>query len=148
MIILAIDPGSVSGALCLHGDHPLQPLVDDLPVVDRQVDAAGLAMLIDQLRPDVAVVERVGAMPKQGVTSTFRFGVAVGIIHGCIASHGIPMHLVTPNVWKRHFSLGPDKEAARALAIRLYPSVEGLARKKDAGRAEALLIAHWFATKG
>jgi crossover junction endodeoxyribonuclease RuvC len=96
----------------------------------------------------MAVVERVSSMPKQGVASTFKFGMAVGIIHGVLLTCEIPMHLVTPGVWKKHFNLGPDKEQARALAKRLYPDVLGMDRKMDAGRAEALLLGHYWIEKG
>jgi crossover junction endodeoxyribonuclease RuvC len=52
---------------------------------------------------------------------------------------------VAPGLWKRHFRLGPDKEDARALALKRFPGVaKNLSRKKDAGRAEALLMALWW----
>ena len=54
------------------------------------------------------------------------------------------LHYVTPREWKRHFNLGPDKEQARALAIRLYPKLRGLHLKKHQGRAEALLLGRYF----
>lgn len=142
--IIAIDPGALSGAYAAFRNGN-GACVADLAVVDGQLDAASLAQLIVKLKPAVAVVERVGAMPKQGVASTFKFGQATGIIHGVLAAQGIPLHLVSPPVWKRPLGLiGKDKEAARALAIRLYPGVRGLDRKKDQNRAEALLIGHWF----
>jgi crossover junction endodeoxyribonuclease RuvC len=97
------------------------------------------------MRPRCAVVERVASMPKQGVASTFKFGMATGIIHGVLAACDVPVHLVTPSVWKRGMGLiGADKEASRALALRLFPQVTGLDRKMDHGRAEALLMGHWF----
>jgi hypothetical protein len=41
--------------------------------------------------------------------------------------------------------LGPDKEQARALALKLFPGLsQPLSRKRDAGRAEALLMAAWW----
>src|SRR5262245_57279414 len=93
-----------------------------MPIVDGNIDAANLATRITQLRPDFAIVERVAAMPKQGVASTFRFGSAYGTVLGCLAACGVPVHLVAPTVWKRHFRLGADKEEARALVIRLFPA--------------------------
>ena len=143
-ILIAIDPGALSGAYAAFriGNGAT---VADLAVVDGQLDAASFAHLIMRIKPSVAVVEKVGAMPKQGVASTFKFGKACGLIEGVLASMGIPFHLVSPPVWKKPLGLiGKDKEAARALAIRLYPSVRGLDRKKDQNRAEALLIGHWY----
>jgi hypothetical protein len=84
-------------------------------------------------------------MPLQGVASTFKFGMAVGIIHGVVLGHGVPLHLVTPGTWKRHFKLtGTDKDAARGLAIRLHPTMGGLHLKKHQGRADALLMGRYF----
>lgn len=148
MKILAIDPGSVSGAYAIfHGNGSIT--VGDLPVVDRQVDPAMLTRIVRTFNPDCAVVERVGAMPGQGVSSTFKFGFAAGCIQGVLTAWGVPTRLVAPTVWKKELSLpGKDKEAARALAIRLYPGVEGLDLKKHQNRAEALLLGHWFFLQG
>ena len=66
-------------------------------------------------------------------------------VRGVVASLAIPTHMVTPGRWKKHFRLDADKEKARALAIRLWPSSEHFERKKDHGRAEAALIARFGA---
>jgi len=149
MRIIAIDPGAVSGAYALFHDDGNQPWVNDLPVADGQMDGAEFGRLVRAFGPAAAVVERVASMPKQGVASTFKFGMAVGIIHGVLLSNEVPVHLVPPGTWKRHFKLtGTDKDAARALAIRLYPAVQGLHRKKDQGRADALLMGRWALETG
>ena len=70
-----------------------------------------------------------------------------GIILGALASHHVQIIDVAPGVWKRHFRLDRDKEKARALAIRRFPNVK-LHLKKDAGRAEALLMALWLRETG
>ena len=66
-----------------------------------------------------------------------------GLIRGVLAGAGVPIISVTPAKWKKHFSLNNDAEKSRALAIRRFPGMDTLARKKDHGRAEALLIALW-----
>lgn len=147
MRVLAIDPGSVSGAFAVLDTDPPSASVGDLPTVDRNVNAAELARLVRTLAVDVAVVERVSAMPKQGVSSVWAFGKAVGLIHGVILGCGVPLTLVTPQTWKKHYRITRDKEQARELAIRLYPAVDGLHLKKHAGRAEALLLANYLADK-
>ena len=101
---------------------------------------------LKQMGPSVAIVESVSAMPGQGVSSTFKFGAAYGTVRGVIAALEIPVHLVTPGKWKKHFRLSADKEQARALALRLFPaSSQHFERKKDHGRAEAALIARYGA---
>lgn len=143
MIALGIDPGSVSAAWGLLG--PGVCLADDIPIVGKMINAAGLADMVAGSGADVVIVERVASFPKQGVSSSFNFGKGVGIIIGCIAALGFKMVEVSPGTWKRYFHLDADKENARALAIKRFPgAAPNLSRKKDAGRAEALLMASWF----
>jgi crossover junction endodeoxyribonuclease RuvC len=145
--IAAFDPGSVSGASAfLFAPYLDKVTAEDLQVVNGQVDGATLAARLKQVRPDVAVIERVAAMPHQGVSSTFRFGTAFRIIQGVIAALENPVHFVTPGKWKRHFGLSADKEKSRARALQFWPACADLfGRKKDHGRAEASLLARYFA---
>lgn len=147
--ILGIDPGNSCGLALLDGDHVE---VQDGPTTGtdrKQLDAAGVAAAIRAWTPDVAIIERVGPAPRQGVAATFQFGMAAGVLRGVCAALQVPVELVTPATWKRFYRLGPDKEAARALALRLYPALAAdLARKRDADRAEALLIARWYLETG
>src|SRR5262245_30801008 len=97
------------------------------------------------MKPDLAIVERGGARPGQGVSSMFGYGVTCGLIRGVVATLRIPMRLVAPTTWKKHFQLGPDKELSRARALQLWPAcAELFALKKHHGRAEAALIARYF----
>ena len=89
-----------------------------------------------------AYIERVHAMPKQGTASTFAFGMAVGLLRGAAATAGIPLRDMTPSAWKRTMGLRGDKDAARGMAVNLFPSrASDFERKKDIDRAEAALIA-------
>ena len=143
MRVLGVDPGAVSGAYALL-NGAWEPIIDDVPVVDKQVNAAEWARIVRDLKPHVAIVEQVGSMPKQGVASTFKFGMGCGLIRGVLAGAGVPIISVTPAKWKKYFNLNNDGEKSRALAIRRFPRASAsLARKKDHGRAEALLMALW-----
>jgi hypothetical protein len=143
MRVLAVDPG-VSGAYALLVDDGISPpVVDDLPVVANQINAGAWKRTVKSLIPDIAVVEVVHSMPGQGVASTFRFGMACGIIRGVLLGAGVPIIDVTPNTWKKYFRLNNEAEKSRALACQRFPDLPGLARKKDHNRAEALLIALW-----
>lgn len=91
----------------------------------------------------VVHVEKVSAMPGQGVTSMFSFGRNFGQWEGVIASLGCEVHYVTPQRWKKAMLAGQPKgkEIARMRALQLFPYLaDHLKRKKDDGRAEALLI--------
>ena len=88
----------------------------------------------------LVVIERVGAMPKQGVTSMFSFGRALGVVEGVVAALALPREWVTPQVWQRALKLSnPDN--ARQLATDRFPSfAQHFARKADEGKADAALI--------
>jgi crossover junction endodeoxyribonuclease RuvC len=139
-VIMGIDPGAVSAAWGMIGVN--EAMADDVPVAGKMVDGRAFSRLVAELEPDFAVVERVGAFPGQGISSAFRFGQGYGILLGVLASHGVEIRDVAPGLWKKHFRLDSDKEKARALAIKRFPLVD-LGRKRDAGRAEALLMALW-----
>lgn len=148
--ILAIDPG-LSGAIALV-DTDAGASVWDMPTMGRgkgtkqRVNMADLCGIIARCHADEGVIEDVSAMPGQGVTSMFSFGESFGIAQTAIVAANLPIHRVQPRKWKGHHNLGPDKDQARTRAIELFPDLaDQLARKKDNGRAEALLIALWFA---
>lgn len=143
--IMGIDPGA-SGALAfIFTDAPDMVSVEDMPVAAGRVCGAQIGDTLRRLRPDFAIVELVGARPGQGVSSMFNFGCSFGTAIGAVTSNTVPLHFVSPAKWKKHFGLiGADKEASRALALRLWPArTELFARKKDSGRAEAALIARY-----
>lgn len=139
MRVLGIDPGIQGGVAVLDTAGGIY--AGDIPVVAGEVDVDTLLARVQHHAPDVAIIERAGAMPQQGVSSTFKYGVAYGSLRTICVCLQIPVHLVTPVKWKRHFSLDADKEKARALAIRMWPGTGYFARKLDHGRAEAALIA-------
>jgi len=140
--VLGVDPGSVSGAIALLA--PTGAVVADIPTMSKRVNAAELARLLRDWRPTCAAVELVGSFPGQGISSAFNFGFGAGTIAGVLGALEIPVNYYTPSVWKRHYNLvgkREDKDAGRQMAIQLFPSVTGLERVKDGGRADALLIA-------
>jgi len=143
MRVLGIDPGSVSGAYAFFNSlRPDRIQAFDCPVVNGNIDGNAMARHIQELHPDVAVVELVGSMPKQGVSSTFKFGVANGRLLGILEALQIPYQLVTPNKWKVFYKVGADKEKTRALAIRTFPlDADRFKRKMDHNRADATFIA-------
>jgi crossover junction endodeoxyribonuclease RuvC len=145
VIFAAIDPGSVHAAVAVfHDGTPV--FVDDIRTVNGMLDSTAFAHALEDMKVEHAVVENVHAMPKQGVSSAFNFGMGLGIIHGVAGALRLPLTLVAPTQWKAFHGLkGPDKERSRELAIRKWPQHnKHLDRKKDADRAEALLIGDWY----
>ena len=152
MLTLGVDPG-LSGAVALLDADGAVELLADLPVIrDRSlawVDGGALqSMLLGAIRgrPCRAVVERVSAMPKQGIASAFTFGVGLGSILGVLQALHLPLELVTAASWKRGLGLSSDKRASLHKARLLFPSADlGLA--KHDGRAEALLLAYYVQSR-
>ena len=93
------------------------------------------------------VLEKVNAMPGQGVVSMFNFGQNYGFIQGVLKAYGIPYELVTPQKWKKEFSCTSDKNTSIEVCKRLFPNVNLKAtercKKDHDGIAEALLIAEY-----
>ena len=145
-MIIGIDPGK-SGACALIDTNIVVDFFD-MPWKDKQVDVVELSDMLSFWRniyePECLVVEHVHAMPKQGVSSTFQFGVSYGIVIGCAYTLGFDVVFVTPQKWKKALGLSSDKDESRMLATRLWPdNADAFSRKKDDGRAEAALIAYW-----
>jgi Holliday junction resolvasome RuvABC endonuclease subunit len=152
MKVVGIDPGIVGGWAIVTTDGDLLA-AGDLPVAgagaQRMVSGPLLRDIVAEHQPSRAVVEQVSAMPKQGVSSSFKFGRAVGVAEGVMDGMGVSISWVTPGRWKKAMGLGADKEASRQKAIRRWPGMASLfARKKDHGRAEAALIALWSIEAG
>jgi hypothetical protein len=144
LCIGSCDPGGSGAIGFMFTAFPRTISVEDTPTVAGEIDAATLADRITAMRPDLFIIERVGAMPKQGVSSTFKFGKAYGVVIGVVAALKIPVHFVAPSVWKRHFGLSADNEEARARALQYWPErAELFARKRDHNRAEAALLARY-----
>jgi crossover junction endodeoxyribonuclease RuvC len=148
--ILGIDPGIRGGLAIITVDDGAAPrLVDaiDIPVTGtgakERVDAIALRAWIVTHKPQHAYIERAQAMPKQGVSSGFKYGRAVGAIEAMLAGCEVPMTVVEPSAWKKFHQLrGGDKEGGRQRALQLFPAAHGLlARKRDHGRADSALIA-------
>ena len=152
MITLGIDPG-LDGALGVLDDGAFLA-VEDMPtlikgdgMIKREVDATRMIQLLRGMVPaDAAAavaLERVGAMPGQGSSSTFSLGDSYGTARTAVAACRFELHVVAPSVWKKHFALSRDKSESIALAQRLFPAAP-IKLKKHADRAEALLMARWL----
>lgn len=152
MITIGVDPG-LSGAIGVLRNGVFVA-VEDMPTVakgsgsvKREVDPAGLFSLLRSHVPPVdavsVVLERVNAMPGQGVSSVFSLGDSFGTARAVIASLGWELHYVAPVTWKKSFGLTSDKEMSRALAVRTFPTAP-LNLKKHSDRAESLLMARWL----
>jgi crossover junction endodeoxyribonuclease RuvC len=151
--VLGVDPGQAGGLAIVHGGRLVKGT--RMPIVKirgkARVDARAVVQWWgDCLVPfDVAVIEAVHAMPRQGVSSSFQFGRMLGGIESLVYSVGVPVHYVTPAAWKRAMGLSSDKQASiDAAKVRFGSGADELLKcKADDGIAEASLIAaYWSST--
>ena len=146
-LILGVDPGAVSGAFAVLDSGTLLEC-DDLPTIasgkTRWVDSTLLSRLLELKagRPMLAAVERQSARPGQGVSSTFVSATAYGSLLAVLQIAGCSIELITAAKWKAALGLSADKQQSLDRARLLYPSAS-LDRKRDHGRAESILLAHY-----
>lgn len=162
MIYIGIDPGKSGGVAIIQADKLpiIVKAVTPMMIAGKDIDLTSMANWIDSNtvpdielweRPKHAIcfIEKVSAMPKQGVTSMFNFGFSTGALHGIIATLGIPRYLVTPQRWKNIVLAGTkkDKDAAIDFCRMSYPNINLLAtersKKPHSGMADALCIASY-----
>lgn len=151
--ILGIDPG-LSGALATFNTADRSVEVFDMPTFRTQVngknsgttDCAALARLVWKLSRvtgvDCAFLEHIHTMPTDSHVTAGRMMENFGALRGILAAYEVPVVLARPALWKRVMSLSSDKELSRRRASELLPHAAHLwARKKDDGRAEAVMLA-------
>ena len=151
MIYVGIDPG-LFGAMAVLTTEGHMLWIRDTPVVrigsKHHYNYAEMRRLITSLPSEAVVaVEEVHTFPKQGVVSQGRMMYGLGLWHGLILAHPYSLERPSPQTWKKMMlrDVGEKgKDASRWKACQLFPDAAPLLqRKKDDGRAEALLIAEW-----
>lgn len=145
-IILGIDPGASGCIAAINGGDSSDFTQLDYPcycrMTETEVDVSiWLRTLIETEGAELfAFIERVHSMPKQGVSSSFKFGQSYGFLRGLIVGHGIPFEEVTPQRWQKEIGCltKGDKNVSKAKAQQLFP-----AEKIVHANADALLIAEY-----
>lgn len=143
MIYIGIDPGKNGGiAVITDTSYVVHSFSEDnllniMDIWEVAFDSVGVK----------CVLEKVNAMPNQGVVSMFNFGQNYGFIQGVLKAYNIPFELVPPQKWKKEFSCTSDKNTSIEVCKRLFPNVNLKAtdrcKKDHDGMAEALLIAEY-----
>lgn len=148
-MILAIDPG-ITGALAFYDLAKQTLIVHDMPILDGDVNPHSIAEYIRNASPAVAIIEQVSPMPREGVRSVWRFASAFTTVCVVTKLQYVPLFLVPPAKWKRamHLKGGKEgKEQVRERVIDTFPRYQDyFTRKKDHGRAEAVMLAIYAST--
>lgn len=139
MAFIGIDPGG-SGGIAIIADRWTRAV--KMPGTPRDILEAVLSVDTSEA---FAMLETVHAMPKQGVSSTFKFGANYGQLQMALAASGVRWEEVRPQRWQREFglilpklSVTEKKNAHKARAQQLFPDA-----KVTHAIADALLIAEY-----
>lgn len=159
-VYVGIDPGKEGALVRLAVEYPGQAEFLDTPIVRAAGSKAGVYDEVEMARGlrqlsrvsagfhVLVVIEKVHAMPGQGVTSMFTFGMGYGIWLGIIAALGLPHVRVDPRTWRKSslVDVAKNDAAVAAAAGRLYPAVSSRLTTPRGralmGRVDALLLAH------
>ena len=157
-VFVGIDPG-LSGAIAgIDATGKVWELCDT-PILTiqkargprREFDVAlmvrTLAGIRDAYQVRRVVLERVLPMPgsARGSIGAFGIGRSAGLWEGMLAALGLRVELVVPRAWQAKILGGfAGKDGSRLKACQLFPdAADRLARKKDDGRADGLLLAEY-----
>ncbi len=156
MLIIGVDPG-ISGSICFLLDGKILEVLEMPTMAEgkknkKQINGSQIFNEINRVIKKIqnqevrVVIEQVSAMPGQGVTSMFNFGQSFGILKGICSAMKLPMYFVRPAKWKKYFNLiNSEKDASRTKAIEIFPYFsQELSKKKDANKADAILIASFY----
>nr|XP_043637843.1 Holliday junction resolvase MOC1, chloroplastic [Erigeron canadensis] len=155
--VIGVDP-DVSGALAVlkTDDFGFSAQVYDSPNVKvlvgnrirRRMDTKAMVQLLRSLDIPIgttAYIEQSLPYPGDGKQGWWSGGFNYGLWIGVLLASEVSVVPVPSARWKQEFKLsgnGKTKDDSRALACTLFPMLSSsLKRKKDHGRAEALLIA-------
>lgn len=121
-------------------------------LMQRIGDDLGLAMDCTNYAIPRCIVglEQATAMPKQGVSSMFSFGMTYGMLRGLLSALDIPTVIVRPKTWKDKILFGTQKDKAAAIQYvrSRYPAMSLRATERCTtdhdGMADAVCIAEYM----
>ena len=89
---------------------------------------------------EMAMIERAWSMPRQGVASSFKFGLNYGFLWGMLCAHHFRFTEITSHKWQRKLECltKGDKNVSKRRAQQLFPEL-----KVTHATADALLIAEY-----
>ena len=151
MLVLGIDPGSSGGLALIKNSNNSLPhiiLALKMPTViiygKKIIDTKKIATQLESHPIDVSIIEKVHAMPRQGVTSSFQFGRNFGV-ETLSYLFSKRVDYVAPAIWKKSLGLGPSKKESLDLARLKFGALDLWNVKSNDGIAEAaLLTLYWI----
>lgn len=148
---IGIDPGMYGGIAIQFSNRKAVATATPLDV-NKNIDIVKLKDWISlqvDMRPTLVAIERQGAMPGQGVSSTFKLGFGTGMLHGMLLSMGLEFEVVDSRRWKNRVLKGTlkDKQAAIDYSLSHFSYISLLrtsrSRKPHDGIADAICISEY-----
>lgn len=152
--MVSIDPG-MSGAVAVldlligEAHAEITEVLDlfDMPLREdaegvRHVDFRGLVGRLTPFKAEWGFIETQHGMSQQSSVSAWKQAEVYRDAHCALQVTTSAVFGEHGRVWKLHMELSADKDISLTLARQLFPALAPtmLKRKKDEGRAEALLL--------
>lgn len=146
MIYIGIDPGQ-AGGIALIDDIEDYITITPMPATPQDILDWMRESLDEDVRP-IARIEKVHAMPGNGVSSMFKFGMGYGGLIMMLTALKICFEEVTPQAWQKELGITPRKKKEpprvwknrlKEKAQQLFPQLPNITLSV----ADALLIAEY-----
>ena len=154
MLVLGIDPGSSGGLAIIKKSNNTLPqiiLALRMPTVTiygkKIIDTKKIATELQSHPIDVSIIEKVHAMPRQGVTSSFQFGRSFGALESLTYLLAKRVDYVAPVVWKKYLGVGSSKQDSLDMARLKFGDNPIWEKKSNDGIAEASLLTLYWISK-
>lgn len=98
---IGVDPGWSGGIATIYAEEGrIRVEAVKMPATEADIWTIFASYYPASIRCD-AIIEKVHSMPKQGVSSTFKFGHNYGFLRGMLVAASIPFREVTPQAWQK-----------------------------------------------
>lgn len=143
---IGVDPGMGGGLASIAAEG-----ANGIPMPQTERDVWEWFHWWESRQRPFAVIEKVHAMPSNGVSGMFKFGMSYGSLRMALVAAGIPFEEVTPQTWQKGIGIvkrgkdesGTDwKNRLKGKAQQLFPG-----EKVTLATADALLIAEYCRRK-
>lgn len=113
-IYMGVDPGE-SGGIALIQDQDDASLFS-MPTTERDVWSLFDSLIdVDMIK---AAIEKVHSMPKQGISSSFKFGLGYGGLRMALTASRISFEDVLPRTWQKGLGIPPKKKHTKSRKVK------------------------------
>lgn len=144
-IYIGLDPGK-KGAMAIMGYSNTTGERYMMKIIP--FDPQEYIKTLKQFNGATVCIEQVHSLPHEGVKSVWSFGQTYGWLLGVLDAVGLSYQTVSPNLWKKDFSLlRAEKKQSIEVCKRLFPGIElkrtDRCRNDDDNMADAALICEY-----